>query len=192
MKVEYTRKGPTHRKPNPNKKPKVRYQGKVKLAKTPNIIYTIEDKYFEDFHVQKSANAWWIDRSKVERLIAAFKMDCIIEEAIVYAGISMAQWKYFVDVHPEFYAVKDACSQLPTLTARNEVVKGIVGDKEFALKYLERKRRKEFASRKEMLLGEDSENPFGGTVLDAMLKLKHIDTLNKMEKLDSQAKSKKH
>ena len=123
----------------------------------PKFIYTITDKYFPDFNVLNTANAWWIDRGKVERMIQAFKIVAIVEEACVYAGITLDQYKYFVEKHPEFSTIRDLCRELPTLQARQEVVKGLSGDKEFALKYLERKRKKEFGTA--MLHLGDPENP---------------------------------
>jgi hypothetical protein len=123
----------------------------------PEFAYTITDKYHPDLKIKNSANAWWIDRGKVERLISAFKIDASIGEACVYAGITYDQYKYFMIVHPEFSIIKELCSDLPTLQARQEVVKGIANDKEFAMKYLERKRKKEFGT-SNTILG-DPENP---------------------------------
>lgn len=136
--------------------------------RTQKTQYTITDKYFPDFNVLKSDNAWWVDRGKIERLIAAFKMDAAIMEACAYAGITYEQYKYFNEIHPDFSTVKQLCSELPTLKARQEVVNGIANDKEFALKYLERKRKVEFSLRQEHLLGEDPENRF--TSLSDILK----------------------
>ena len=129
-----------------------------KRTKQPQ--YTITDKYFPDFNVLKSDNAWWVDKGKIERLIAAFKMDAAIMEACAYAGITYEQYKYFNEIHPEFSIVKQLCNELPTLQARQEVIKGIANDKEFALKYLERKRKNEFSTKSELLHGEDPSNKF--------------------------------
>jgi len=114
-------------------------------AEKPKIAYIITDKYFPDLEVVDSSNAWWLDRGKTERLISAFKIDSSVMEACVYAGITLDQYKYFCQVHAQFSTIKQLCSELPCLQARQEVVKGIKDDKEFSLKYLERKRKNEFA-----------------------------------------------
>lgn len=119
-------------------------QGRGKLANIDDTIYTITDTNFEDLPVRNTANGWWLSRTKVESLINAFKMDCTIEEACSLAGISNRQYKHFLEVHPNFCDVVAACRLIPTYTARMEVVTGIAGDKEFALKYLERKKKDEF------------------------------------------------
>lgn len=147
--------------------------------RTKQPIYTITDKYFPDFKVLKSDNAWWVDKGKIERLISAFKMDGAIMEACAYAGITYEQYKYFNEIHPEFSTVKQLCNELPTLQARQEVVKGIANDKEFALKYLERKRKNEFSLRTESLHGEDPNNKF--TSLADALKALELSKTNKDE-----------
>ncbi len=148
-----------------------------KRTKQPQ--YTITDKYFPDFNVLKSDNAWWVDKGKIERLISAFKMDAAIMEACAYAGITYEQYKYFNEIHPDFSTVKQLCNELPTLQARQEVVKGIANDKEFALKYLERKKKNEFSLRTESLHGEDPNNKF--TSLADALKALELSKTNKDE-----------
>ena len=142
-----------------------------KRTKEPQYIIT--DKYFPDLKVLKSDNAWWVDRGKIERLIAAFKMDAAIMEACAYAGITYEQYKYFNEIHPDFSTVKQLCNELPTLQARQEVVRGIANDKEFALKYLERKKKNEFSLRVESLHGEDPDHKFS-TLADAFKALAKI------------------
>ena len=144
-----------------------------KRTKQPQ--YTITDKYFPDFNVLKSDNAWWVDKGKIERLISAFKMDAAIMEACAYAGITYEQYKYFNEIHPDFSTVKQLCNELP----RQEVVKGIANDKEFALKYLERKKKNEFSLRTESLHGEDPNNKF--TSLADALKALELSKTNKDE-----------
>lgn len=53
------------------------------------------------FYLRRSANAWWLDASKVYRLFDAFdRYDATIEEACSAAGITVRQYKYFADQHP--------------------------------------------------------------------------------------------
>jgi hypothetical protein len=89
------------------------------------IAYTITDAYFPDFSVYESANAWWMDRGKVERLIAAYKMGALVDQARVYAGVSEGQYKYFLEIHPEFSTIKAACREVPLLRSLQTVEKDI-------------------------------------------------------------------
>jgi len=116
--------------------------------KDSKIAYTIKDKNFPDFQVKKSANAWWMERRKVEDLISAFKIDATNEEACTYAGISLAQLKYFLELHEEFYTVRDACKELIFLRARQAISKN-VDDGDYALRFMERKKKAEFSLRTE-------------------------------------------
>lgn len=122
------------------------------VNKEPEYIYTITDAAFEDFKIMKTANAWWLDRRKVENLIAAYKFDCTDEEACAYAGIRIHQLRYFRETHPDFSQVKEACKQLPTIQARNTVVNALRTDPKLAMDYLERKRKSEFGKRDEHIV----------------------------------------
>lgn len=112
--------------------------------KEPKVEYVIKDKHFGDLKILHTANAWWIDRGKVDALISAFKIDAQVKEAIVYAGITLDQYKYFCEKHPDFYTIKQAIKQLPVLKARKRIVQGLDESYGNAMDYLKRKRRKEF------------------------------------------------
>lgn len=114
------------------------------------IAYVIKDIYFPDFEVKKSANAWWIDMRKVERLIEAYKIQCTDEEASAYAGISIAQLRYFRENHDDFYQVKEACLSINFMKARQSISNNL-SNPEFALKFMERKKKEEFGLRKELI-----------------------------------------
>ena len=85
------------------------------------IAYVIKDPLFDEFNVVKSANAWWMDKGKVDKLIDAFKSGHIIKTAIIYTGISQDQWRYFNETHPDFSRVKEACEEVQTFKAMNTV-----------------------------------------------------------------------
>lgn len=110
------------------------------------VAYIIKDKHFPggEFKVWKTANGWWASQAKVEDLIQAFKIDCTIEEACSYAGISFDQFRYFLERHSDFSPIIEVCRNLPIVSARDKVVKAISTDPEMAMKYLERKRKQEF------------------------------------------------
>lgn len=117
---------------------------KRQTGKKGKFAYTIKDKYFPDLRVLNTANAWWLDRAKVQALIDAFKIDSPIEEACVLAGISLDQYKYFVKLHSEFSSVKDSCKSLPVSTARTTVVANLGKSSHNSMEYLKRKKRIEF------------------------------------------------
>jgi len=118
------------------------------------VAYTIKDKYFPDLEVRKTDNAWWVDRTKVDKVIYSFKNAGTIEQACVYAGITLRQYKYFVDVHPDFCTIHDACMELPNLMAKRNLVNALNdGDRRISQWWAERKMRKEFATRHEYGLG---------------------------------------
>lgn len=85
-------------------------------------MYIIRDRYFPDFHVRPTFQAWWKDVGKVKELIRAFKNGHSVEKAIVYAGISMDQYRYFKQMHPEFSHVKEACQSLLFLRGQEAIV----------------------------------------------------------------------
>lgn len=89
------------------RKPKVR--GTVMVVSGREVAYTIKDRYFPDFNVYKSANAWWMDSTKLNDLIEAFKAGHTIKDSLVYAKVSQRQYQYFNELHPDFCHVKEAC-----------------------------------------------------------------------------------
>lgn len=81
----------------------------------------------------------------IEKLRHVFALDGTIEEACFYADISTASYYGWVKKNPKLLDEFTRIRNKPILQARNEVVKGLNGNPEFSLKYLERKRRAEFA-----------------------------------------------
>lgn len=106
--------------------------------------YTLKDKNFGTLKVQKSANAWWLDRGKLNNLITALKYGSTIKEASFSAGISVDQYKYFIECHPNFSTIVEACRQMPVLIARKTIVERLDKDPKLAKWYLEKKRSEEF------------------------------------------------
>lgn len=109
--------------------------------------YTITDKTFGEFHVLNTANAWWAERTKVEHLIDAYKIDANDDEACAYAGISPRQHQYFQELHQDFCFVKSACRQVLGLKAKKALAEKIEREPEW---YLERKRKDEYSTRSEV------------------------------------------
>ena len=120
---------------------------KRELKKKDLYAYTITDKVFGELKVLNSANAWWLTQGKVEALINAYKYGCRHQEAMISAGISENQLRYFMEQHPDFSQVIDACKEIPNLKARQTVVTQIATDGNLAFKYLERKLPEEFGAK---------------------------------------------
>jgi len=149
-------------------------------GKKEEYAYTIKDIYFDDLNVLNTANAWWIDKAKVDSLIREFKIGATIKEARVSAGISLDQWKYFSKLHPEISTIKGDLKEIPTLTARREVIKGLEGNPEFSLKYLERKKKAEFSPRTE-LTGANGKDL---TMANFLIQLDESETKTKGQELE--------
>lgn len=96
-------------------------------------------------------------RKKLEEAAA---LDCTIEEMCFYAGITKPTYYDWTNADPELSARLEELRNDPVLAARDTVIAAIrKGDRSMATWYLERKRKKEFAERKE-LTGENGEKLF--------------------------------
>ncbi len=85
----------------------------------------------------------------VAKLEQAFAYDCTVLEACSYANISKDTFYRYLKKHPEFSDRIEQLREMPVLQARQTVVTALKNDSDLALKYLERKKRKEFATRTE-------------------------------------------
>lgn len=124
----------------------------VKKPKVVKIAYKIEDASFGYLSIRKTANAWWLNREKVLKLIQGLKMDCKPAELRLLAGISRNQYDYFMKIHPEFSAIFEDFRSNPVLRARATVYSGLNKDANIAFKYLERKAPDEFKEKTEIEL----------------------------------------
>lgn len=86
----------------------------------------------------------------VKKLEEAFLLGCTDEEACFYADISKQTLYNYQDAHPDFIDRKERMKQQPFFKARKEIIDGFTGNPELALKYMERKLRKEFSTRSEV------------------------------------------
>lgn len=80
----------------------------------------------------------------IQKLEQAFALDCSIGEICYYCDISNTTYYNWRDKNPELFNKLARLRERPVLKARQEVVKGIENDKEFALKYLNKKKKEEF------------------------------------------------
>jgi hypothetical protein len=86
----------------------------------------------------------------VHKLETAFALGCTDHEACLFANISPATLYNYQNDNPQFLDRKQALKESPILKARTELVKGLEGNPELALKFLERKKRDEFALKTEI------------------------------------------
>ena len=128
-------------------------------VKPRKVLKTIHDKYVGDFDIYECSHAWWLDTTKVEQLIIAFKAGHTVENAWRFAGISRRQWEYFNEIHPEFCVIKEACEEYLIFKAQNTVGGLLDTDGRLAMKFLEL-RDKRYAKN----LKVEGDQPLGQTV----------------------------
>lgn len=92
----------------------------------------------------------------LDKLRQAFAIDATIDEACFYAGINSDTYYRWKKENPSKYSDIEALRNTPILAARQTLATAVKTDAQTALKYLERKRRTEFATRQEMT-GADGE-----------------------------------
>lgn len=86
----------------------------------------------------------------VAKLEHAFAYDTTVEEACLYAGISKNTYYDFLKIYPEFSNRVEELRQAAILVARRTVLSDVESNPEMALRYLERKNKKEFSVRTEV------------------------------------------
>lgn len=96
----------------------------------------------------------------VLKLEQAFAIDATVGEACSYAEISRNTFYVYLKEHPEFQDRIDELRERPILKARQTVVSALT-QPEYAMKYLERKAKREFSTRIEQDITS------GGEALDA-------------------------
>jgi len=91
-----------------------------------------------------------LTKELVNKLEQCFALDTTIKEACFYCDISRESFYTYKENNPEMFDRLERLRQQPVLKARQEVVKGIENDKEFALKYLTKKAKSEFGDKLEL------------------------------------------
>lgn len=81
----------------------------------------------------------------LERLRQAYLIGCDDGEAALAAGIAVNTIYNHQKANPDFLEWKNALKNMPFLRARKTIVAQLDHDPEFAMKYMERKKRAEFA-----------------------------------------------
>jgi len=86
----------------------------------------------------------------IAKLEEAFAWGCTDTEACLWADIAQKTLYLYQEKHPEFIHRKESLKDTPLLLARKTVVNAIKkGDRDTAMKYLERKKKDEFSLRSE-------------------------------------------
>lgn len=91
-----------------------------------------------------------ISPEKVQKLEEVFAIDWTIDEACFYADISKQTYYNWIEKNPDLLTRFEALRNKPVLKARQEVIKWLVNNPEFAMKYLSKKKRDEFWERIDM------------------------------------------
>lgn len=97
-----------------------------------------------------------ITKATIDKLETVFALDGTDQEACLHANISPATLYNYQKSNPEFLERKGLLKHKSILAARISVVNGLKTDANLALKYLEKKRKDEFASRQEHV-GKDGD-----------------------------------
>ena len=108
---------------------------------------------------KKRKGMQWFNGKPEETILSALRqaygLDCPDCEAAALAGISGAALSRYLSTHPAFAEEKEALKQKPFLAARNAMVKAMAGgDGDLALRYMERKKKKEFSTLSQIEVGE--------------------------------------
>jgi len=90
----------------------------------------------------------------VKKLEEAFAIDASISEACFYANITRQTYYNWIKSFPEYEERFDSLRQRPVLKARQTVVKSL-DNPDFAFKYLERKKKKEFGNSVDVTSGNN-------------------------------------
>lgn len=108
------------------------------------------------------------DESVLEKLRQAFAIDATIEEACFYADIDPKTYYNWKNAKPEQFQKLEQLRNTPILAARQTLANAVKTDHAMALKYLERKRKAEFALRNELTGADGKELPTPIMSIDAI------------------------
>jgi len=163
IKYKYQRK----RRGNQHKKKEL-IPGETLYGKPAFYAYEIDDPTLPA--PIKIANApesaWWMNKTKVEKLIDAYRMDCSNREACFYAGITAAQLNTFLNKHPDFKDIIAHCKEELGLYARKNVASNIKsGSVQRSWDYLTRKHKGELGDSLDLTSGGKPLNTGKNTVV---------------------------
>jgi hypothetical protein len=85
----------------------------------------------------------------------AFLIGCDDQEACLFAGISHQTLYNYQKENKAFVEWKEALKRTPFLKARKTIVDALESDPEFAMRYMERKKKAEFAPQAKITIDDD-------------------------------------
>ena len=96
----------------------------------------------------------WFDGKEEKIILAKLEevtaLDASIPEVVFYADISQDSYYRYLKAHPKFASRLESLRNKPVLRARQTIVTAL-GDPNFAFKYVEKKRRKEFGNEEQQV-----------------------------------------
>lgn len=115
----------------------------------------------------RNSHAWWMNKTKVEKLIDAYRMDCKNAEACYWAGITPAQLNHFLSKHPEFKDIIAHCKEELGFYARKNIAKSIKVDRSVGRSwdYLSKKHKGEFSDQHDITSGGKALQPGTNAVI---------------------------
>lgn len=134
---------------------------------------------------KNAGNPTWAQKSPsmtpevIHMLKTAFAIDASIAEACCYADIATSVYYDWIKRFPELLEEFTRLREKPVLTARQTVVRSIKENPDMALKYLERKRKKEFSLRTE--IGQEDGDVFKSEVSLKEMTIEQLLTLSKIK-----------
>ena len=101
-------------------------RSKRRYRKQPaRVAYTVPLPFGKTLGVKESANAWWMEATKLGSLITCFQAHFTIEQACTCVGITVKQYKYFVSLHPEFAEAREGYRLMPDMQAQMVIMKSL-------------------------------------------------------------------
>lgn len=99
---------------------------------------------------KRSASISKLTPFNIEKMASAYSIGATDAEVAVYLDVTIRTITNWRKKNPTLFLHLDGLKNRPILKARQEVVAGLEGNPEFALKYLERKKKDEFSLRTEI------------------------------------------
>jgi len=103
--------------------------------------------------------AWKMTPEVIGKLEEGASYDCSVPEMCLLAEINPDTYYQWIKKDKKFADRLTALRNKPVLAARTSVVLGLKNNPEFAMKYLERKKKKEFAPMTKLEHSGDGDNP---------------------------------
>lgn len=164
--------------------PKKKQTYKVRKDRAKSSPKLQDLKLIESLRKPGAGRKWFDgkDEEKVlSKLIEAWDMDCTDEQAALHADISIPAYYRYMNKRPKLRETRELHKQNMTLQAKSALLKDLKNPftRGKSAQWILERKEKEWNLVQKSLVGEDKESPFGGTLADAMLRLKQMDLQEK-------------